>query len=115
MKTCDEMMHSLLERREQYVAAQRKKNRMLAGAAASLCVVALVGVTVWQGGDWLTQSAPIKVADTTTGGTIVTAAPSATIGGDTTVATAATDAPTQTTTPTEAQHLQALPCGDRLR
>ena len=78
MKTCDEMMHSLLERREQYVAAQRKKNRMLAGAAASLCVVALVGVTVWQGGDWLTQPAPIKVADTTTGGTTVMTAPAVT-------------------------------------
>ena len=48
MKTCDEMVNSLLERRKQYVAAQKKRNRILSGAAVSLCVVAVVGVAVWK-------------------------------------------------------------------
>ena len=48
MKTCDEMMNSLLERREAYRAAQRKKKKILLSATASLCVVTLLGVTLWQ-------------------------------------------------------------------
>ena len=42
MKTCDEMVNSLLERRAQYVSAQKKKKKVLASAIASLCVVAMV-------------------------------------------------------------------------
>jgi len=48
MKTCDEMVNSLLERREQYAATQKKKKRVLVSTIASLCVVALVGVAVWK-------------------------------------------------------------------
>ena len=48
MKTCDEMVNSLLERREQYTATQKKKKRVLVSTITSLCVVALVGVAVWQ-------------------------------------------------------------------
>lgn len=55
MKTCDEMVNSLLERREQYAAVQKKKKRVLVSTTASLCVVAMVGVAVWQGVDWVAQ------------------------------------------------------------
>lgn len=48
MKTCDEMVNRLLERREQYAAAQKKKKKVLVSTITSLCVVAIVGVAVWQ-------------------------------------------------------------------
>ena len=48
MKTCDEMVNSLLERREQYAVAQKKKKRVLVSTITSLCVVAIVGVAVWK-------------------------------------------------------------------
>lgn len=48
MKTCDEMVNSLLERRELYAAAQKKKKRVLVSTITSLCVVAMVGVAVWK-------------------------------------------------------------------
>lgn len=63
MKTCDEMVNSLLERRAQYASAQRKKKKVLASAVVSLCVVALVGVAVWQGADRTAQP-PIAPDDT---------------------------------------------------
>lgn len=55
MKTCDEMVNSLLERRAAYLTVQRKKKKVLASAVVSLCVVVLVGVAVWQGVDWTAQ------------------------------------------------------------
>ncbi len=48
MKTCDEMVNSLLERRAKHLTAQKKKKRVLVSTATSLCVVALVGIAVWQ-------------------------------------------------------------------
>ena len=48
MKTCDEMVNSLLERRAQYVSAQKKKKKVLVSIIASFCVVAVVGVAVWK-------------------------------------------------------------------
>lgn len=48
MKTCDEMVNSLLERRAQYVSAQKKKKKVLVSTIASFCVVAVVGVAVWK-------------------------------------------------------------------
>lgn len=48
MKTCDEMVNSLLERRALYVSAQKKKKRVLVSTITSLCVVAIVGVAVWK-------------------------------------------------------------------
>ena len=47
MKTCDEMMNSLYERRAQYVTAQRKKKKVLVSAGATLCAVSLLGGSVW--------------------------------------------------------------------
>lgn len=48
MKTCDEMVNSLLERRAQYVSAQKKKKKVLVSTIASFCVAAVVGVAVWK-------------------------------------------------------------------
>lgn len=44
MKTCDEMVHSLLERRAQYVSAQRKKKQRITRATVSVGSVALVSL-----------------------------------------------------------------------
>ena len=48
MKTCDEMVNSLLERRELYAVTQKKKKRVLVSTIASFCVVAVVGVALWK-------------------------------------------------------------------
>lgn len=53
MKNCDEMVNSLLERREQYVAEQKRKRRIITRTATSMCcvcLVALLGVGIWQSG-----------------------------------------------------------------
>lgn len=53
MKNCDEMVNSLLERRDKYVAQQRKRTATLIGVSASLCCVclaALLGFGMWQVG-----------------------------------------------------------------
>ena len=47
MKTCDEMLNSLYERRAQYVTAQRKKKKVLVSAGATLCAMSLLGGSVW--------------------------------------------------------------------
>lgn len=44
MKNCDEMVSSLLERRERYVCEQKKKRRIVCGTAASLCCVCLTAL-----------------------------------------------------------------------
>jgi hypothetical protein len=44
MKNCDEMVSSLLERRERYVCEQKKKRRIVCGTAASLCYVCLTAL-----------------------------------------------------------------------
>lgn len=62
MKTCDEMVHSLLERREQYVAAQKKKKKVLARTITALCAVAMVGVAVWQMPS-ITEQPPVALDD----------------------------------------------------
>ena len=56
MKTCDEMMNSLLKRREAYLAAQKKKKKVLLSVTSTLCVAALMGVVLWQSG-WMTSPA----------------------------------------------------------
>lgn len=48
MKTCDEMVNRLLERRALYVSAQKKKKKVLVSTIASFCVVAVVGIAVWK-------------------------------------------------------------------
>ena len=53
MKNCDEMVNSLLERREQYVAEQKRKKRVLTRTVTSMCCVclaALLGFGMWQSG-----------------------------------------------------------------
>ena len=63
MKTCDEMVHSLLERREQYAATQKKKKRVLVSTITSLCVVAMVGVALWKMPS-ATEQPPVTPDDT---------------------------------------------------
>lgn len=53
MKNCDEMVNSLLERREQYAAKQKRKRRALTRTITSMCCVCLVtllGFGMWRGG-----------------------------------------------------------------
>ena len=60
MKNCEEMVASLLARRERYVAAQKKKRRAIAGAAVAACCVCLAvlaGFGLRQGG-WFRAAQP---------------------------------------------------------
>lgn len=53
MKNYDELTNDLLERRDRYVADQKKKRKKVMGIATSLCcfcLVALLGFGMWQGG-----------------------------------------------------------------
>ncbi|MDD6275410.1 MAG: hypothetical protein PUB20_01090 [Clostridia bacterium] len=53
MKNCDEMVNSLLERRDRYVAEQKRKRKIIIRTATSMCcvcLVALLGFGMWQGG-----------------------------------------------------------------
>ena len=53
MKNYDELTNDLLERRDRYVADQKKKKKRVMGVATSLCcfcLVALLGFGMWQGG-----------------------------------------------------------------
>lgn len=53
MKNYDELTSDLLERRDRYVADQKKKRKRVMGVATSLCcfcLVALLGFGMWQGG-----------------------------------------------------------------
>lgn len=53
MKNCDEMINSLLERRERYVIEQKRKRRKITRTVTSMCcacLVVLLGYGVWLGG-----------------------------------------------------------------
>ena len=53
MKTCDEMVNSLLNRREQYLLEQRKKRRTAAKIAVfggSCALAAVIGIGIWNNG-----------------------------------------------------------------
>lgn len=53
MKNCDEMVNSLLERREQYVAEQKRKRKVITRTVTSMCCVCLVALCsfgVWKSG-----------------------------------------------------------------
>lgn len=53
MKNCDEMVNSLLERRVQYVAEQKRKRKIITRMASSiccLCLIAFMGFGVWKWG-----------------------------------------------------------------
>lgn len=58
MKNCEEMVASLLARRERYVAAQKKKRKAIAGAAACcVCLAVLAGFGLRPGG-WFRAAQP---------------------------------------------------------
>lgn len=44
MKNCDEMVNSLLERREQYISEQKRKRKVITSTATSMCCVCLVAL-----------------------------------------------------------------------
>ena len=52
MKSCDDMVNSLLERREQYVAKQKHKRKVIIRTASvcCICVAVLLSFGVWQRG-----------------------------------------------------------------
>lgn len=53
MKNCEEMVHSLLTRRDRYAAAQRRKRAVITRTVipvGCVCLAALVGVGLWKGG-----------------------------------------------------------------
>ena len=53
MKNCEEMVNSLFERKDRYVAEQKKKRAVITRAVASVfcfSLVALLGFGLWQGG-----------------------------------------------------------------
>ena len=66
MKNCEEMVQSLLERRDGYVAEQNRKRGIITRAVASVCcfsLVALLGFGLWQGGVF--DTAPSTTIDDT--------------------------------------------------
>lgn len=52
MKSCDDMVNSLLERREQYAAKQKHKRKVIIRtvSVSCICLVALLSFGVWQSG-----------------------------------------------------------------
>ena len=95
MKTCDEMVNSLLERRAQYVSAQKKKKKLLASAGATLCAVSLLGGSVWYLNRPQHDIPVTPAADDDAVTTTVTTAPTE---QDVTTTTTMVDTPTTTTT-----------------
>ena len=50
MKTCEEMVNSLFERREQYRIEQKKRRKQIAKITTSVCCVAIVAfMSIWYG------------------------------------------------------------------
>ncbi len=65
MKNCDEMVNSLLERREQYIVKQKRKRKVIIRTVASMCcvcLVALLGFGVWQNG-MFEKTPPVTMDD----------------------------------------------------
>ena len=66
MKNYDELTNDLLERRDRYVADQKKKRKRVMGVATSLCcfcLVALFGFGMWQGGMFTTTPSDQTIDD----------------------------------------------------
>lgn len=60
MKSCDEMVHSLLERREQYIIRQKRRKTRIIGAVTTLCGICFVGILasgIWRQEEAETTSA----------------------------------------------------------
>ncbi len=67
MKNCDEMVNSLLERREQYQTEQKRKKKSamrITSAACCFAFAALVGVGGWQSG-WFDRTPSAALDDST--------------------------------------------------
>lgn len=67
MKNYDELTNDLLERRNRYVTDQKRKRKTVISVATSLCcvcLVALLGIGVWQRG-MLNSQPPISLDDST--------------------------------------------------
>lgn len=61
MKNSNEMLNSLFERRDKYIAEQeikRKINMKIAVSVCSLCLVAIAGFGIWQSGNFKTTLKP---------------------------------------------------------
>lgn len=66
MKNCDEMVNSLLERREQYIIEQKRKRKIITRTVTPICcvcIVALLGFGMWHGGMFNTASSDQIVED----------------------------------------------------
>lgn len=67
MKNSEEMVNSLLERRERYAAEQKRKKAMITRTITSMfciCLVVLLGFGIWQGGMFNTTPPNQTVGDT---------------------------------------------------
>ena len=70
MKNSEEMVNSLLERRDKYAAEQKKKRTIITRTVTSMCcfcLVALLGFGVWQGGMFGTTPPAINGDQTLSG------------------------------------------------
>ncbi len=70
MKNYDELTNNLLERRDRYLAEQKKKRKRVIGLTASLsciCLVALLGFGMWQVGIFNSKP-PVTSDEATTNG-----------------------------------------------
>lgn len=66
MKSCDEMVNSLLERRDEYNVEQKRKKKNLIRITVSMCcvcLVALMGFGFWNG-DLLEKKPPLSAKET---------------------------------------------------
>ncbi len=67
MKNCNEMVNSLFERRERYIAEQKRKRKVIVYTATSVCcvcLVAMVGFGMRKGGIFGTAPSDRTAADT---------------------------------------------------
>lgn len=65
MKNCDEMVNSLLERRDEYNVEQKRKKKNLIRITVSMCcvcLVALIGFSFWNG-DLLEKKPPLSAKE----------------------------------------------------
>lgn len=62
MKTCEEMVKSLFERREQYLAERKSKREIaISSAVCALAAAGFLGIIVWQSGKTNTPSIPTEL------------------------------------------------------
>ncbi len=67
MKNYDELTNDLLERRDQYITEQRNKRKVMKRVITPICcfcLVALLGIGLWQG-DFFNSKLPVTLDDST--------------------------------------------------